>query len=45
MLRAVAEATGVETINSKYSPNIEKLFLFGEDETLRNHNLNYRLKA
>lgn len=45
MLRAVAEAAGVETINSKYSPDMEKHFLFGEDETLKKHNLTYRLKA
>lgn len=45
MLRAVAEAVGVETINSKYSPNMEKHFLFGEDETLKKHNLDYRVKA
>ncbi|ASK61554.1 homocysteine methyltransferase [Virgibacillus phasianinus] len=45
MLRAVAEAVGVETINSKYSPDMEKHFLFGQDKTLKEHNLNYRLKA
>jgi len=45
MLRAVAEAVGVETLNSKYSPDMEKHFLFGKDETLKEHNLNYRLKA
>jgi len=45
MLRAVAEAVGVETINSKYSPNMEKHFLFGEDETLKKHNTDYRVKA
>lgn len=45
MLRAVAEAAGVETVNSKYSPNMEKHFLFGNDETLKKHNLDYRLKA
>ncbi|WP_171038175.1 homocysteine S-methyltransferase family protein [Aquibacillus sediminis] len=45
MIRAVAEATGNETINSKYSPNMEKHFLFGKDKTLKNHNLDYRTKA
>jgi len=45
MLRAVAEATGVETLNSRYSPNMEKHFLFGEDKTLKAHNVNYRTKA
>lgn len=45
MLRAVAEAVGVEAINSKYSPDMEKHFLFGNDETLKKHNLDYRLKA
>jgi len=45
MLRAVAEAVGVEAINSKYSPNMEKHFLFGKDETLKAHNLDYRTKA
>lgn len=45
MLRAVAEAVGIETINSKYSPDMEKHFLFGKDETLKDHNTGYRLKA
>ncbi|WP_077624372.1 homocysteine S-methyltransferase family protein [Sediminibacillus massiliensis] len=45
MIRAVAEATGAKTINSKYSPDMEKHFLFGKDKTLKNHNLNYRTKA
>lgn len=45
MLRAVAEAVGVETINSKYSPDMEKHFLFGKEETLKDHNLRYRTKA
>ncbi|RYG72105.1 homocysteine S-methyltransferase family protein [Lentibacillus lipolyticus] len=45
MLRAVAEAVGVETINSKYSPDMEKHFLFGKDETLKKHNVAYRTKA
>lgn len=45
MLRAVAEAVGVETINSKYSPDMEKHFLFGKEKTLKEHNLSYRLKA
>ncbi|WP_121640466.1 homocysteine S-methyltransferase family protein [Virgibacillus sp. Bac330] len=45
MLRAVAEAVGKETVNSKYSPNMEKHFLFGTDKTLKKHNLEYRSKA
>lgn len=45
MLRAVAEAVGIETINSKYSPDMEKHFLFGTDKTLKQHNLEYRTKA
>lgn len=45
MLRAVAEATGMETINSQYSPDMEKHFLFGKDKTLKQHNLSYRSKA
>lgn len=45
MLRAVAEAVGVEAVNSKYSPDMEKHFLFGKDKKLKEHNLNYRLKA
>lgn len=45
MLRAVAEAVGIETINSQYSPDMEKHFLFGKDETLKDHNTGYRLKA
>ncbi len=45
MLREVAEAVGVETINSKFSPNMEKHFLFGNDETLKKHNTEYRTKA
>ncbi|SFL56667.1 homocysteine S-methyltransferase family protein [Salibacterium qingdaonense] len=45
MIRAIAEAIGYETINSKYSPDMEKHFLFGKDETLKDHNLNYSKKA
>ncbi|WP_096241735.1 homocysteine S-methyltransferase family protein [Alteribacillus bidgolensis] len=45
MIRAVAEAIGYETINSKYSPDMEKHFLFGKDKTLKGHNLNYSKKA
>lgn len=45
MLRSVAEAVGIETVNSTYSPDMEKHFLFGKDKTLKNHNLNYRTKA
>lgn len=45
MLRSVAEAIGQETINSEYSPNMEKHFLFGKDGTLKDHNTSYRTKA
>ncbi|WP_018923043.1 homocysteine S-methyltransferase family protein [Salsuginibacillus kocurii] len=45
MIRAIAEAIGYETINSKYSPDMEKHFLFGKDKTLKSHNLNYSKKA
>ncbi|WP_100399191.1 homocysteine S-methyltransferase family protein [Bacillus sp. FJAT-44742] len=45
MIRAIAEAIGYETINSKYSPDMEKHFLFGKDKTLKDHNLNYSKKA
>ncbi|CAM4359755.1 homocysteine S-methyltransferase family protein [Lacicoccus alkaliphilus] len=45
MLRAVAEAVGQDTLNSKYSPDMEKHFLFGKDETLNENNTNYRGKA
>lgn len=45
MLRAVAEAVGKETINSPYSPDMEKHFLFGQDKTLKEHNVGYRFKA
>lgn len=45
MLREVAEAVGVKTINSKFSPDMEKHFLFGSDETLKDHNVSYRSKA
>ncbi|KGX86857.1 homocysteine S-methyltransferase family protein [Pontibacillus litoralis] len=45
MLREVAETVGRKTINSKYSPNMEKHFLFGTDKTLKKHNVAYRVKA
>lgn len=45
MLRAVAEAAGVQTLSSKYAPDMDKHFLFGQDETLQAHNTNYRSKA
>ena len=45
MLRAVSEAVGLETINSKYSPDMHKHFLFGKDETLQEHITEYRTKA
>lgn len=45
MLRSVAEAAGLQTLSSAYSPNMEKHFLFGQDETLQKHNTSYRTKA
>ncbi|MGP4079427.1 homocysteine S-methyltransferase family protein [Pseudalkalibacillus sp. R45] len=45
MIRAVTEAVGRLAPNSKYSPNMEKHFLFGQDETLKQHNVAYRTKA
>ena len=45
MIRSVAEAVGKETPNSVYSPDMEKHFLFGTDDTLQKHNLDYRTKA
>ncbi|AKG73844.1 homocysteine S-methyltransferase family protein [Salinicoccus halodurans] len=45
MLRAVAEAVGLETVNSKYSPDMHKHFLFGKDETLQEHITEYKTKA
>ncbi|MCF6137496.1 homocysteine S-methyltransferase family protein [Pseudalkalibacillus berkeleyi] len=45
MIREVSEAVGKVAPNSKYSPNMEKHFLFGQDETLKQHNLEYRTKA
>ncbi|SIS47492.1 homocysteine S-methyltransferase family protein [Salimicrobium flavidum] len=45
MIRAVAEAVGIETVQSKYSPDMHKHFLFGEEESLNEANLTYRTKA
>src|SRR5690625_5202186 len=45
MVRAVAEAVGIETINSKYSPDMHKHFLFGQDDTLQDHITEYKTKA
>lgn len=45
MLREVAETVGREAINSKYSPDMEKHFLFGSDDSLKKHNQAYRVKA
>lgn len=45
MLRSVAEAVGIKTINSKYSPDMHKHFLFGKDETLQDHITAYKTKA
>ncbi|WP_147804245.1 homocysteine S-methyltransferase family protein [Alkalicoccus halolimnae] len=45
MIRSITEAVGYEAVNSKYSPDMRKHFLFGEDETLQQHNKDYRGKA
>ncbi|ADI00122.1 homocysteine S-methyltransferase family protein [Salisediminibacterium selenitireducens] len=45
MIRAVAEATGKEAVNSTYSPDMTKHFLFGKDDSLKGHNQDYRSKA
>ena len=45
MVRTVAEAVGYSTVNSIYSPDMEKHFLFGTDDTLQEHNQDYRSKA
>jgi len=36
-IRQMAEAVGKEAINSKYSPNMDKHFLYGKDGTLKQH--------
>lgn len=45
MLREVAEALGKEAINSRYSPDMDKHFLFGKDDKLQKHNQDYSDKA
>ncbi|GEL08261.1 homocysteine S-methyltransferase family protein [Salisediminibacterium halotolerans] len=45
MIRSVTEAVGLEAINSRYSPDMQKHFLFGSDDTLKQHNQAYRGKA
>lgn len=45
MIRSVAEAVGIETVQSKYSPDMHKHFLFGQEESLNKENLSYRTKA
>ncbi|PFG13375.1 homocysteine S-methyltransferase family protein [Bacillus sp. es.036] len=45
MLREVAETVGRTAVNSIYSPNMEKHFLFGSDESLKKNNTAYRQKA
>ncbi|WP_028783144.1 homocysteine S-methyltransferase family protein [Thalassobacillus devorans] len=45
MLREVAETVGREAVNSTYSPNMEKHFLFGSDESLQSHITSYKNKA
>ncbi|UCZ53482.1 homocysteine S-methyltransferase family protein [Bacillus shivajii] len=45
MIREVTEAVGHKAINSKYSPDMYKHFLFGKDETLNKSNVEYRTKA
>ncbi|KHE68343.1 homocysteine methyltransferase [Halobacillus sp. BBL2006] len=45
MLREVAETVGRKAVNSTYSPDMKKHFLFGTDETLKKNNTEYRTKA
>ncbi|MFQ3543114.1 homocysteine S-methyltransferase family protein [Halobacillus rhizosphaerae] len=45
MLREVAETVGRETVNSVYSPDMEKHFLFGSDQSLNTANTAYKTKA
>lgn len=45
MIRSVAEAVGIETVQSKYSPDMDKHFLFEEEDSLNKENLSYRSKA
>ncbi|WP_347861229.1 homocysteine S-methyltransferase family protein [Salimicrobium sp. PL1-032A] len=45
MIRSVAEAVGIETVQSRYSPDMHKHFLFGNEESLNKNNLEYRTKA
>ncbi|SDJ43413.1 homocysteine S-methyltransferase family protein [Salimicrobium halophilum] len=45
MIRSVAEAVGIETVQSKYSPDMHKHFLFGQEDSLNKENLSYRSKA
>ncbi|MFC7063713.1 homocysteine S-methyltransferase family protein [Halobacillus seohaensis] len=45
MLREVAETVGRTTVNSTYSPNMEKHFLFGTDKSLQPHITSYKTKA
>lgn len=45
MLREVTEAVGKKAPNSVYSPDMHKHFLFGDDDRLKEHNLEYRTKA
>ncbi|WP_079525874.1 homocysteine S-methyltransferase family protein [Halobacillus hunanensis] len=45
MLREVAETVGRTTVNSTYSPDMEKHFLFGSDDTLQPHITSYKTKA
>lgn len=43
--RAVTESLGRKCIASKYSPDIEKHFMFGSDPSLKKHNTTYKNKA
>ncbi|UOQ42819.1 homocysteine S-methyltransferase family protein [Halobacillus salinarum] len=45
MLREVAETVGRKTVNSTYSPDMEKHFLFGSDSTLNQTNTAYKTRA
>jgi betaine-homocysteine S-methyltransferase len=44
-IREIAEAMGRTPPASRYSPDMSKHFLFGEDETLAQHMTAYRKKA
>ncbi|GGC91111.1 hypothetical protein GCM10007216_22320 [Thalassobacillus devorans] len=45
MLREVAETVGRVAVNSTYSPNMDKHFMFGTDKSLQSHITSYKTKA